>query len=81
MNSSLLDGFDVAFTKLLFTEFLGADVNFYPYPDVSSLCVLNRRLASSLDGRRERCSASAVHLHALTRAVAAAAQLRGPAQR
>lgn len=38
VNTSLLDGFDVAFTKLLFNEFLGSAVEFYPYPDTSSLC-------------------------------------------
>lgn len=38
VNTSLLDGFDIAFTKLLFNEFLGAAVEFYPYPDTSSLC-------------------------------------------
>ena len=37
VNTSQLDGFDVAFTKLLFNEFLGAAVEFYPYPDTSSL--------------------------------------------
>ena len=45
VNTSLLDGFDVAFTKLLFGEFLGTAVEFYPYPDSPSLCAhpLTRR--------------------------------------
>lgn len=42
LNISLLDGYDVAFTKLLFTEYLGVDVEYFPYPDTSSLCVRRR---------------------------------------
>ena len=57
VNTSLLDGFDVGFTKLLFNEFLGAAVEYYPFPDTSSLC------APSL------CCRGGTHLlaHSLTR--------------
>ena len=44
VNTSLLDGFDVAFTKLVFGEMLGAAVEYYPYPDTSSLCVTRSAL-------------------------------------
>lgn len=39
-NVSLLDGYDIGFTQLLFSEYLGAAVEYRPYPDYSSLCVV-----------------------------------------
>jgi hypothetical protein len=61
-NASAIDGYDVAFAKLLLGEMLGVTPAFLPYPDSSSMYVGLRNdecdfaiSAVELDASRVRC--------------------------
>lgn len=62
VNVSMIDGFDIAFTRLVLQDYLGAAVAYLPYPDTSSMYVGLRNgecdMAASaieLDAGRKRC--------------------------